>query len=414
MKILWHSNAPWTPSGYGQQTALFTPRIKALGHEVAISAFYGLEGSMLDWEGMRVYPTDNTRFGKAMLPYYVGHFANGEVDPRDVLVLTLMDVWVLNEAVAKLSPLRMASWVPVDHDPVPPGVSQFFTHSGARPIAMSRFGEAKLQEAGLDPLYVPHGVDTTLFRPQPDRDAIREGMGVPDGAFVIGMVANNQGNSPPRKAFPQVFQAFSIFQKKHPDAFLYLHADMHGMNSGIKLRYLAETCGIPERAYGCSDQMLLQLGLPAAAMSYVYSTFDVLASPSYGEGFGIPIVEAQACGVPVIVTDWTAMPELCGAGWLVEGDPWFDTHHGSFFMCPSVQKIVEAFEHAYEARDDQGLRDRAVEFAAGYDVDTVMRDYWVPALDELEKPREVAPLTSTNGSRAQRRAGARAKAKVTA
>lgn len=401
-------------TGYGQQTAMFAPRIRDLGHDVAISAFYGLEGATIEWNGILCYPTDYTRLGKAMLPYYVGHHANGEVDPREVLVLTLMDVWVLNDHVEKLSSLRMASWAPVDHDPAPPAVAQFFAHTGSRPIAMSRFGERKLREVGLDPLYVPHGVDTAMFRPQPDRAAVRDGMGIPEDAFVIGMVANNQGNSPSRKAFPQVFQAFQIFQRAHPDAFLYLHSDVHGLNAGIKLRNLAEICGIPASAYGCSDQLLLHLGLPADAMSYVYSTFDVLANPSYGEGFGIPIVEAQACGVPVVVSNWTAMPELCGAGWLVEGDPWFDTHHGSFFMCPSVQEIVEAFELAYEARDDLALRERAREFAVGYDVETVMSDYWLPTLEQLDRPREVAPLISSNGNRAQRRAGARAKQKVVA
>lgn len=410
MKILWHSNAPFAPTGYGAQTAYFAPRIKALGHDVAISAFYGLEGATIEWNGMTVYPTDHTRFGKAMLPYYVGHHANGEVDPRDVLVITLMDVWALNDHVDKLAPLRIASWVPVDHDPVPPAVAQFFAHTGAKPIAMSRFGEAKLREVGLNPLYVPHGVSTEMFKPQTGRDDIREGMGIPKDAFVIGMVANNQGNSPPRKAFPQVFQAFKVFQHDHPDAFLYLHSDVHGVNQGLKLKHLADLCGIPPSAYGCSDQLLLHLGLPAEAMSYVYSTFDVLASPSYGEGFGIPIIEAQACGVPVVVTNWTAMPELCGAGWLVEGDPWFDPHHGSFFMCPAVSEIVEAFEKAYLARDDQELRVRAREFALAYDVDRVMSDYWVPALEELERPREVGPLVSANGNRAQRRA----KAKVSA
>jgi hypothetical protein len=37
--ILLHSNAPWAASGYGQQTKLFAPRLRDLGHHVAISAF---------------------------------------------------------------------------------------------------------------------------------------------------------------------------------------------------------------------------------------------------------------------------------------------------------------------------------------------------------------------------------------
>jgi len=44
-KILWHSVAPWAPTGYGQQTALFAPRIASLENvDLAISSGFGLEG----------------------------------------------------------------------------------------------------------------------------------------------------------------------------------------------------------------------------------------------------------------------------------------------------------------------------------------------------------------------------------
>src|SRR2546422_6302157 len=63
--------------------------------------------------------------------------------------------------------------------------------------------------------------------------------------------------------------------------------------------------------------------------------------------FGIPIIEAQACGTPVITTDWTAMTELTGAGWMSKGDePWHDALHNSFFMRPRVCERSE--EHTSE------------------------------------------------------------------
>ena len=49
MKILWHSNSPWARTGYGTQTALWVPRLAELGHEIAISAFHGLQGSPIPW-----------------------------------------------------------------------------------------------------------------------------------------------------------------------------------------------------------------------------------------------------------------------------------------------------------------------------------------------------------------------------
>jgi hypothetical protein len=108
------------------------------------------------------------------------------------------------------------------------------------------------------------------------------------------------------------------------------------------------------------------------------------------------------------VTDFTAMPELCGAGWLVGGEPWWDPQHGAFFMPPSVEGIVGALEEAYRQRDNFELRARAREFALGYDADRVMAEHWTPVLEALTGPREVAPLPN----RQLRRAAARQRVKA--
>ena len=58
---------------------------------------------------------------------------------------------------------------------------------------------------------------------------------------------------------------------------------------------------------------------PPALMARSYNAMDVLLAPSMGEGFGIPVLEANACGTPAIVSDFSAQPEVMGAGWTVEG-----------------------------------------------------------------------------------------------
>src|SRR5690606_3301616 len=145
-----------------------------------------------------------------------------------------------------------------------------------------------------------------------------------DDDFLVGMVAANKGATPPRKAFPQVFQAFARLRRTHKNAYLYLHCEMSTAHSGINLRALAHACGIPGDAIKHTPSRQFVLGVEPEQVALLHSAFDVLANPSYGEGFGIPIIEAQACGTPVIVTDFSAMRELCGSGWLVGGDPWYD------------------------------------------------------------------------------------------
>lgn len=399
MKILWHSNAPWAQTGYGQQTAMFVPRLAAQGHDVAISAFWGLGGASLNWGEFRVYPADN-HWGNRMLGPYAAHHAQSE-DLRDCLVITLMDVWVLS--APGLRDLRLASWCPVDHDPLPPKVLAYFKQLGARPIAMSRFGEDKMREAGLDPLYVPHGVETSIFRPLDERAEIREALNVPEGSFLVGMVANNKGTAPPRKAFPQAFEAFARLRERHPEALLYLHSEKFGLDDGINLVALLEFCGVPETAVRWPSQFELEFGIPQGSMSFAYNAMDVLLCPSYGEGFGIPIVEAQACGTPVIVNDFSAMPELVGAGWRVEGEPWYEASQGSFYQCPSIADITEALLDSVDRAPQ--MREMARSFAKAYDADLVAEEFWKPAVEALA----AEPERGLN--RAQRRAKERKQAK---
>jgi glycosyltransferase involved in cell wall biosynthesis len=403
VKLVWHSNVPWAPTGYGMQTALFAPRLRDLGHDVALSATWGLGGARLNWEGMKVYPCDDA-WGRRTLGPVAAHHANGE----PVLIITLADVWPLEGKVFEEMPV--GAWVPVDHDPLPPKVYGFFERTGARPIAMSRFGERMLRDAGLNPLYVPHGIDTRVYRPTADREEARRQLGIPEDAFVVGMVAANKGSAPPRKAFPQVFMAFAMLAKQHEDAVLYLHAEMHGAYDGINLIELAQKLDIPPDRLKFTNPAYMELGVDPSRVASIYSMMDVLAHPSYGEGFGVPIIESQACGTPVIVNDWTAMPELCGSGWIVDGDPYYDASQGSFFKSPGVEDVYRAMEMAYDRRGDQSVRARAREFALGYDADLVTETYWRPVLDELDPtPAAGAAVTAPEvftrkPNRAERRA----------
>lgn len=384
MKILVHSNAPWAGTGYGQQCGQLAQRLALAGHDPAISAFYGLNGASLNWNGMMVFPAGYDVYSNDVLVSHATQHFDG--DPYGGLVITLVDVYVLQSE--QLARTHTACWVPVDHAPAPPKVIESLEQSGVHPIAMSRFGQQMLKDAGLDAFYAPHGIDTTRFRPRSDEERMemRRRLEMPEDAFLVGMVAANKG-TPPRKGWPQAIAAFAQFARDHDDARLFVHSDPNGYFQGVNLHAMLDFYGLLPKVRFTDPYVGQVLGSSPEFVAELYGTFDVLLNPSYGEGFGIPIVEAQACGTPVIVTDWTAMTELCGAGWLVEGDRVFTEQHAEW-MVPAVGSIVAALEQAYAP--PAGLREAARKFALGYDADRVFAEHWVPTLAELE--RRMAPL----------------------
>jgi glycosyltransferase involved in cell wall biosynthesis len=377
MKLLFHSNSPWSPTGYGSQVNLFAPDL-AQQHELAISAFYGLEGARLNWNGIQVFPGLGGEYGNVCLEQHAERWFG---TPRGGLVLTLLDVWVLDPEV--IQKLNVASWVPVDHEPVPPAVRDYFVHSGAIPIAMTRHGQEQLSE--FNALYIPHGVDLEAFKPHPKRE-VREKVGGDPDAFIVGMVAANKGR-PSRKSFQQALDAFRIFSERHDDALLYLHTVVSANHSnGVDLPALIDALGIGDKVRVSDQYRMIFNPMPPNLMGQVFSTFDVLLNPSQGEGFGIPIVEAQACGVPVITSDHSAMRETTGAGWRVGGEPYW-TGQKSWQIVPSVPQIVEALEECYSLSDDKRTRlsNRARKHAELYGRERVLREHFLPALDEIEE-----------------------------
>lgn len=377
--LIWHSNAPFVGTGYGAQTALFTPRLRD-DFNLVISAFYGLEGNIIPWSGVPVLPGIGGTHGDETIGEHAEKVFGS---PRDGLILTLMDVWVLNPHVWRS--FNVASWCPVDHQPVPGPVWQFFENSGAIPIAMSKFGQREMHALGLDPLYVPHAVDCSVLKPKEKAEA-RAATKMPEDAFIVGMVAANKGN-PSRKCFQEAFEAFKLLHDRHPEAKLYLHTELSGRFQGVTLLNLLNAVGVPTDAViACDQYRTTHFPFPLEVMADVYSSMDVLLAPSAGEGFGIPVVEAQACGTPVIVSDFSAQPELCGAGWTVDGTKVF-TAIDAWQFKPDVADIYDALRQAYAmspaARDESAVKAR--EFAEQYHVDHVVKEQMLPALAEVQE-----------------------------
>ena len=299
------------------------------------------------------------------------------------MAITLVDAWVYHPE--NWPPfVNWVPWFPVDGAPVPKEVLRAVAKAHDR-IVYSKFALEQVNNSGLSAHYVPHGIDTNAIRPMPQMDA-RKRLGMPADAFIIGIVAANKGY-PPRKSWPEMFEAFAKLRTKHNDAILFAHTNPTTQHGGVNLFEIAEQNGLRlgTDVFFPNQYQLVMGGLNDDGMSDLYSAMDVHLLASRGEGFGIPIVEAQACGCPVIVGDWTSMPELVFAGWKI---PMSDARPewsplGGYQFAPRVGAIVDALEAAYTVRGNDEYRKRARAGAVKYDADVVFERYWLPVLAEI-------------------------------
>jgi glycosyltransferase involved in cell wall biosynthesis len=362
-------------TGYGQQTGLFTKAISELGHDVTISTYGGLQGREIDWNGIRVMGGSREAHGNDFLGVRAGEWL---ADGPGFLII-LGDTWCFNPRALKGGPVAM--WTPVDCDPLGAGDHAVLAGAEAVPIATSRHGAKMMTGAGLTPLLVPHGIDTDVFRPG-DKAEARRILGFPQDAFIVGMNGANSDSTPSRKAFPQQLQAFARFRKTHPDAVMALHTRIDGPDGAIHMHELSERLGITGSLFYSDQRRYWEGAFTAEYLATFYNAIDVLSATSFGEGFGLPLLEAQSCGVPVITSDHSAMKEMCGAGWLVDGDPWWQNDHLAFWHAPRIDAIKRAYVKAHDLAGRKKAEAR--EFALGFDVKRITQEYWVPVLATLE------------------------------
>ncbi len=163
--------------------------------------------------------------------------------------------------------------------------------------------------------WIPHGYNGDVFQPR-DKAAARMTMGVGPDETLIGCNMTNQS----RKDWGTAFAAIAGFKQQRPVKF-WVHVDV--LERAWSIPSLAQDFGL------ASDIVLTYAGSKSdTELSYFYSACDLTMLPSC-EGFGFPIVESLACGVPVVHGTYGGGAELVPRStWLVEPRAWrLDTPH---------------------------------------------------------------------------------------
>jgi glycosyltransferase involved in cell wall biosynthesis len=273
-------------------------------------------------------------------------------------------------------------------DSIEGGVALADAHRAASDVVLitpSNWSREGLLRSGADASrleVVPHGVDPSVYAPPSaaERHAARAKFGVDPapGNLVFLHVGGAYGN----KGLAMLLRAFAQVLRHHPCAQLLVK----GLDSLYPSRdMLAAFAGelSPE------DQQLVQprllyvgKSLALDAMRQLYHAADCYVSPYFAEGFNLPVLEAAACGLPVLCTAGGPTDDFTTAEFALRIDsarhpvalaPGVD----GVMLMPSYEHLVQTMRHVAERA---GFRERARSAGPAF---VRARFTWKHAVDRL-------------------------------
>src|SRR5581483_4173723 len=175
--------------------------------------------------------------------------------------------WMFNQVAKKASVIDV--------------ISQFTRDEWLRLVGK---GEKKIR-------VIPNGVDESWFK-------IKQGKNPHSGPYFLYV-----GNIKPHKNLEKLFDAFEQIENQVPHDLVLV-----GQREG----FIRGDYAIQARAGSFKDRVKFTVLIPAEQLKKYFSHAECLVFPSLYEGFGLPPLEAMACGCPVAASSAASIPEVCG------------------------------------------------------------------------------------------------------
>lgn len=310
----------------------------------------------------------------------------------------------LRNAPIDWSKYHLMITTPVDGAPVFPNWVNLLKKADGV-LSISQFGVDTHKAAGIASELCRPGVDSNVFFAlnEAERAALRQKAGIEDGAFVVGSMCMNQG----RKDIPDMLRAFFGFASDKPNARYIL--DMDAVSpAGWDIPVTCQQYGW-DASKLIFRANLLQRGV--LTMRERYNLLDAHMVISHREGYGLPLVEAQACGVVSIALDWCSGTEICGEGKGVLIKPLdydsIGTWGGALDKFPSVSQLTAVLQMLYDEPDTrksiarkgmawarQQTWDLATD-AVQKVIERVMAKRNPPPTEPMTLPLPIAPMLNT-------------------
>jgi len=353
-KILFCSEATFLNTGYAIYAREVLKYLHSTGkYELAELACYGEKndprGLSLPWKYYGVSPNINfePKASKEEQEAYSSNpsnqfgawaFESVCLDFMPDTVCNIKDFWMMShEETSPFRPYYHLVWMPtVDAYPQSrQWIASYaqcdacFTYSNWAGQVLTEQSGGKIKWCGSAPPCA-----SKEFQPIWDKESHKKEHGIDPSFKIIGTVMRNQR----RKLYPDLFAAFRKFLDTSEDKkfYLYCHTSYpdlgwdipeliqeHDLSAHILFTYICHETGkfFPSLFRGPIAQSPftgrwgatlsnVKRGLNDTDLAKVYNLFDLYVQYANSEGFGIPMVEAASCGIPIMGTDYSAMESV--------------------------------------------------------------------------------------------------------
>ena len=398
-RILMCAESSHVDSGFGNYTRNILSRLHNSGkYEIAeLSAYRNAHiPKKQEW---KIYPNVPTE-QEALAKYHSNQsnafgswgFDAACIDFKPDIVFDVRDYWMLNFPESSVLRPYFHWMVAPTIDSEPQKVDWLTTFASADTIsAHTSWGIEYLRNTNVPMNLVEpvnDAVDTNIFNISPlNKEMNKMSLGLNANDFIIGSVMRNQK----RKLIPNLIKIIKELSLVKPNVKLYLHTsypDLHGWElpsilmqyEAMNLVYFTYKCQkcnkyfakhFSDSVVGCQHCKTkaaticnVSHALSDNDLVSVFNSFDVYVQYAICEGFGIPPVEAAACGVPVITVDHGAMREVgdnIGADIVPVKCVFRELETNADRVYPDDQKCLELLINKYDQLTNMSYSDK-VEF----------------------------------------------------
>jgi glycosyltransferase involved in cell wall biosynthesis len=414
-KILWLSDAGCT-TGFSRVTHSIGERlVEDYGHEVRVLAV-NFRGDAWPCERfghdhptpLRLYRPDifsmTDIYGFSRVIEMLGKFEPDVVvtlsDPQIVLRFLFDNKYDPEHILLRYRPIL--SYVPDDGVNLPPRWTTVLPKV-TNVVAMSKWGQAAYTPSEM----VYHGSDPEIFWPIEEKPKVtstgivcrtkadcKRAFNFDPDNFLVGRVDTNSG----RKDYPALVKALWPLMKKYKDIETHFHCEDENATSGIRFQAMLsrESSSVDPTRFHFPGLHSSFEGWALQDLNVLYSAFDCFVSTSRGEGFGLTLLEAATCGIPIVAQSVSAIPEVVGPGGiLLEPKGLLTTPAGEDNWLPDIDAFTSAVERLYFSkglRRDLGAAGAAHAKTFSWDFAAQKFDEWIVALASFQ------PSTPTEAS----------------